>query len=90
MPRYRVELSPRALRDLRKLGSDASAEVVDDLSVLGTFPWPTSPKVKKLRGGELYRIRTGEFRSIFERRGKAVVVLRVIDRKDFERILRRI
>ena len=83
-----VEIAPRALRDLRKLPSAARKQILEDFSILETTPWPGPPKIKKLRGYELYRLRTGTYRSIFEERGQTIVILRVIDRKDLERLLR--
>lgn len=88
MGKRSVELSPRALRDLEKLPAEAAGELVEDMGVLGKAPWPGPPRVKKLRGHDLYRLRTGDYRSIFELREGKVVVLRIVDRKEFERILR--
>lgn len=83
-----VELAPRALRDLRALPAVARKRILKDFSILETTTWPGPPKIKKLRGYELYRLRTGTYRSIFEDRGQTLVILRVIDRKDLERLLR--
>ena len=83
-----VELAPRALRDLRKLPPAARKQILKDFSILETESWPGPPKIKKLRGYELYRLRTETYRSIFEDRGQTLVILRVIDRKDLERLLR--
>ena len=83
-----VELAPRALRDLHKLPAVARKRILEDFSILETTTWPGPPKIKKLRGYELYRLRTGTYRSIFEDRGQTLVILRVIDRKDLERLLR--
>jgi len=90
MAKRSVELSPRALRDLEKLPADAARSLLDDIEVLGASPWPGPLKVKKLRGHELYRLRTRNYRAIFELRGHKVVVLRIVDRQDFERILKTI
>ena len=88
MEQRSVEIAPRALRDLRKLPSAARKQMLEDFSILETRTWPGPPKIKKLRGYELYRLRTGTYRSIFEDRGQTVVILRVMDRKDLERLLR--
>jgi len=88
MAERRVELSPRAQRDLQKLPQAAVREILDDMEILRETPWPGPPKVKKLRGRELYRLRTGDYRSIFEVREGRVVIFRIVDRRDFERILR--
>jgi hypothetical protein len=53
-----VQLSPRALRDLQGLPAEAGGEILDDLELLKKIPWAGPPKVKKLRGHDLYRLRT--------------------------------
>ena len=83
-----VELSPRALRDLKNLPTHDAKIILDDLEVLRTVPWPGPPKVKFLKGLPYSRLRTGEFRSIAVREGQKVVVLRIVARKDFETILK--
>jgi mRNA-degrading endonuclease RelE of RelBE toxin-antitoxin system len=84
-----VELSPRALRDLKALEKSPAGEILDDLKILQTRPWPGPPKVKKLEDYKnLYRLRTGDYRSLFEPTAKGVVILRVLARKELERILR--
>lgn len=83
-----VELSPRALRDLGGVPAEAAREILDDLELLKKTPWPGPPKVKKLRGHDLYRLKTGEYRSVFEIRGEKVVVLRIVGRKELERVLK--
>lgn len=85
-----VELSPRAVRDLRRLPPATATELLADMETLARNPLPGPPRVKKLRGHELYRLRTGDYRSIFELREEKVVVLRVVGRGEFERILRRL
>jgi mRNA-degrading endonuclease RelE of RelBE toxin-antitoxin system len=77
------------LRDLKALEKAAAREILDDLKILQTRPWPGPPKVKKLEGYKnLYRLRTGDYRSIFEPTVKGVVVLHVLNRKELERVLR--
>jgi mRNA-degrading endonuclease RelE of RelBE toxin-antitoxin system len=88
MAERRVELAPRALRDLRRLPAQDAERLLDDLQILEQAPWPGAPKVKKLRGQDLYRLRTGDYRSVFEAREGKVVVLRIVDRREFDRILK--
>jgi len=58
---------------------------------LSVVPWPPSPAVKKVSGrSRLHRLRVGDYRAVFERSGGTVVVLRVVDRKNLERILKRL
>jgi len=88
MAEQAVELSPRAMRDLRRLPVEDAERVLDDLQILKQTPWPGPPKVKKLRGHDLFRLRTGDYRSVFEAREGKVVVLRIVDRKEFDRALK--
>jgi mRNA-degrading endonuclease RelE of RelBE toxin-antitoxin system len=88
MAEWPVELAPRALRDLRGLPVEEAEGILHDLQILRQTPWPGPPKVKKLRGQELFRLRTGDYRSVFEVREDRVVVLGVVDRKEFDRVLR--
>lgn len=83
-----VELSPRALRDLQALPKPYATAVFDDLEILKTPPWPGPPKVKRLQGTPYYRLRTGDFRSIFFQERQRVTILRVVNRKDLERVLK--
>jgi len=84
-----VELSPRAFRDLSGLEKNTAKEILIDLELLKTRPWPPAPKVKKLSGHKnLYRLRIGQYRAIYEAAEKIVVVHRIIDRKELERTLR--
>ena len=84
-----VEVSPRALRDLSGLEKGIANEILGDLKILQSRPWPGPPKVKKLESHKnLYRIRTKDYRSVFESTDRGVVVLRIMDRKEMERALR--
>ena len=83
-----LELSPRALRDLRRLPPHAAEAILTDLEILKTPPWPGPPKVKRIHGTPYARLRIGEFRSVVIREESKVVVLRITARKDFERVLK--
>ena len=83
-----VELAPRALRDLTAIPRQYADAILSDLEILRTLPWPGPPKVKPLKGTPYARLRSGEFRSVVIREGQKVVVLRVVARKDLERILK--
>ena len=59
---YRVELTPRAQRDLDRLRGDDLERVAAVVRSLSEDPRP--PKVRKLRG-PIYRVRAGEWRIIY-------------------------
>ena len=83
-----VELSPRALRDLKHVAPHQARAILNDHAILKSPPWPGPPKVKRIQGTPYSRLRTGGFRSIFLQEGNIIVVLRIVDRKDLERILK--
>jgi mRNA-degrading endonuclease RelE of RelBE toxin-antitoxin system len=81
--------APRAQRDLQELEKRYALQILDDLELLGSPPWPPG-KVKKLRGQEFWEIKTGDFRTLFWPHGKKVVILRVVNRRDLEGAIDRI
>lgn len=55
-------------------------------------PIGAPPRVKRLRGfgSPLYRLRSGDYRVLYRVEADLVTVMRIIDRKDLERELRRL
>jgi mRNA interferase RelE/StbE len=83
---YRVELSPGARRDLRQIDSGTRDRILRALVRLETQPRP--PGARKLKGGdELWRIRVGDYRIVYEVRDRILVVLvvRVAHRREVYR-----
>ncbi len=89
MDRRALVYAPRAQRDLRGLQKKFASQVLRDLEILETPPWPAG-KVKQLRGSDFWEIKTGDFRTIFWPHGKDAVILRVVNRRDLEKAMGRI
>lgn len=71
---YRVEVAPAAVRQLRKLNPDARRRVQAAVELLADQPRPSA--AKKLVGGDgEWRVRTGDYRIIYEIRDDALLVL---------------
>jgi mRNA interferase RelE/StbE len=71
---YRIEVAPAALRQLRKLDSQARRRVQAAIELLASEPRP--PGATKLSGGEgEWRVRTGDYRIIYEIHDQALLVL---------------
>ena len=81
--------APRAQRDLGGLEKRNALQILADLELLESPPWPPG-KVKKLRGQDFWEIKTGDFRTLFWPHGKKVVILRVVNRRDLEGAIDRI
>jgi mRNA interferase RelE/StbE len=82
---YTVELLPAAVRQLRRLPAATRARIVARLAELETNPRP--PGAVKLANEELWRIRVGDYRIIYEIHDDRLLVLvvRIGHRKDVYR-----
>jgi mRNA interferase RelE/StbE len=71
---YRVEVAPAALRQLRKLHPTARRRIQAAVELLADQPRPSG--AKKLVGGDgEWRVRTGDFRIIYEIHDDVLLVL---------------
>lgn len=71
---YRIEVAPAAVRQLRKLDPTARRRVQAAVELLADEPRPGS--AKKLVGGDgEWRVRTGDFRIIYEIHDEVLLVL---------------
>lgn len=79
---YQLEITATARRDFQRLPSQAKQRALVAIDALASEPRP--PGCKKLRGHDVYRIRVGDYRVLYEvNDGEEVVtVLRVKHRKD--------
>lgn len=80
--RYRVELAPAALRDLRRLPPGDAARLRVPILALGLDPYP--PGSRKLVDTEFWRLRVGDLRAAYHVGDSAgvVVVLKVARRSE--------
>jgi len=71
---YRVELAPSAARQLKKFTPDVRRRIQGVLELLADDPRP--PAAKQLVGGAgEWRVRTGDYRVIYEIHDAQVLVL---------------
>ncbi len=82
MARYSVEFSKRVAKDLRGIPGNEVKLILAKIRGLAEEPLP--PAAKKLKGNELFRIRIGNYRVIYEIRNDRLVVfvVKVGHRKD--------
>jgi mRNA interferase RelE/StbE len=81
---YTIELSPAAERQLKALPTSLQKRLVQRLLTLETEPRPSG--IKKL-DAEIYRLRVGDYRLIYQVQDQAllILVLKVGHRKDIYR-----
>jgi mRNA interferase RelE/StbE len=83
---YDVDIAPSAARQLRKLDPHAQRRILTVLDLLASEPRPAG--AKKLVGGEgEWRVRTGDYRIVYEIHDQVlqVLVVAVGHRRDIYR-----
>lgn len=88
---YRIEVTPRAQKDLKALPTRERQRVAEQIDALKIDPRPTGSR--KLRGREdFYRIRAGDYRVVYQIEDEVLLILivRVGDRKEIYEIIRRL
>jgi len=92
MNKFQVNLTEHATDDLKDISKEVRGKIHPDLRTLESAPFPSGTHVKRLRGFRppVYRLRSGDFRVLYHIQGNTVTILRVIDRKLLERLLRRL
>ena len=81
--RYRVEYSRPAERQFRALPAEAQRRIAPRVNALADAPRPRG--TEKLEGGEdLYRLRVGDYRILYQIRGQVLLILvvRVAHRRE--------
>ena len=87
---YRIEFAPKAERDFKALDKPIRSRLAHRIDSLAENPFPQG--IRKLTGEEdLYRLRVGDYRIIYQVQGRRLVILivRIGHRADIYRGLRR-
>lgn len=74
MKRYRVEFTPSARREFLKLPDAVVVRLTPRILALGKNPRPTGSKKLSVQEN-IYRIRIGDYRVLYEIQDKVLVVL---------------
>ncbi len=71
---YRIEFTPKAERDFKALDKPIRSRLARRIDVLAKNPFPQG--IRKLAGeDDLYRLRVGNYRIIYQVQGRRLVVL---------------
>jgi mRNA interferase RelE/StbE len=92
MNKFIVNLTEHATNDLKDIPKELRDRIHQDIKALESGPFPSGSHIKRLRGFRppVYRLRSGDFRILYHIQQNIVMILRVIDRKLLERVLRRL
>ncbi len=84
---WEVFLSEKAQEDLDRFHSKIIDQILTDCRRLALDPIPDGKRIKKLKGFRtpLYRLRAGDYRVVFQRKGARIDIVRVLSKSDFER-----
>jgi len=82
--KYEVAFTEKAQKDLSDLPEHEIGQILTACLRLETNPHPDSRHIKKLKGyKDLYRLRIGSYRAVFEWKNNTVTVVRLLTRQDF-------
>lgn len=90
MNHYKVELTKSAQKEYEHLPSKIQRKVVEALGLLSHSPFTELLHLKKIKGAEnLYRIRLGNYRIVYEVKNNVLIVLviKIGHRKEVYRFL---
>jgi len=92
MDKFKIELSPAASRDLDDLEIGIVTKVLSDLRTLEGNPFPRGKLIKKIKGKKtpFYRLRIDKFRIFFEIQHMKIVILRIPNKKEADRFIKRL
>jgi len=92
LAKFEIQLTSSAVDDLDCIPEISRKKIVASIQKLYTGPFSSSPNIKKLKGFKpaIYRIRSGDFRVLYRVHDKTIIILRVIDRKDLQKIIKRL
>jgi len=91
MDKFKIELSPAASRDLDNLELETVTKVLSDLKILQESPFPRGKLIKKIKGKKtpFYRLRIDKSRVFYEIRSDKIIILRIISKKEPDRLIKR-
>jgi mRNA interferase RelE/StbE len=92
LDKFDIQLTYSAIDDLESIPELLKKKIIASIKKLSSNPFPPSPNIKKLKGFKppFYRIRSGDFRILYGVQDRTIIILRVIDRKDLERVIKKL
>ena len=87
---FDIQLTYSAAEDLDCIPKDRRKKIVALIKKFSSDPFTSGAQIKKLKGFRppLYRIRSGDYRILNRTQQKTITIMRVIDRKDLDRVIK--
>jgi mRNA interferase RelE/StbE len=84
VPEFKVVFTEKAQKDLFDLSEHEIDQILSSCLRLETNPHPDAKHIKKLKGyKDIYRLRIGDYRVVFEWKSNIMTVVRLLTRQDF-------
>jgi mRNA interferase RelE/StbE len=84
VPKYKVSFTEKALGDTDDIQDNDFERIHKACKRLENEPVPDGKHIKKLKGyKDLYRLRIGDYRAVFEWRDMNITIIRILTRQDF-------
>jgi len=92
LKKFIIQLTHSAAEDLDRIPEARRINVIAIFKKLSSNPFASGPNIKKLKGFKtpLYRIRSGDYRVLYRVQEKTVYIMRVVDRRDLDKIIKRL
>ncbi len=92
MEKFSIQITQSAVDDLDSVPHDLRKNILTDIKNLSSHPFPSGSNIKKLKGFKppLYRLRSGDFRILYRIGSHSITLMRVINRKELERVIKRL
>jgi len=92
LDKFEIQLTYSAVDDLDCIPEARQKKIIASIKKLSSNPFAPGPNIKKLKGFKLpiYRIRSGDFRVIYRVYDKTIIIMRVIDKKDLSRVVKKL
>lgn len=93
---FRIEFTPRAVKDLKRFPLKTQKHILEKSLVLELAPFPSTGKIKRIMGVKFpcYKLRIDDgndsYRIFYGIEKNIVYILRIISRKDADRIIKSI
>lgn len=92
MKKFGIQLTYSAAEDLDNIPKNHHRKIIALVNKMFSDPFNPGVKIKKLKGfkSPIYRARSGDYRILYRVEEDIVTIMRVIDRKDLDRIIKRL
>lgn len=93
---FQIEFTSKAIKDLKSLSIQTQKQILEEVIQLETNPFPHKKKVRKIKGIKFpcFRLRVdlkqGTFRIFYGIDKNFIFVLRIISKKDADKVLKNI